>query len=111
MGGAPDALNTLRELADALGDDSNFASTVINQLAGKQNKLTPDAPITLTTDSSGNSRVGFSSTTLNTLNNKPNALTANNPTNGVSVLNGTTVRGIVPASTLSASTDSSGNKK
>lgn len=32
---APDALNTLNELAAALGDDSNFATTVTNSLAGK----------------------------------------------------------------------------
>lgn len=35
VGGAPGALNTLDELAAALGDDANFASSVINQLAGK----------------------------------------------------------------------------
>ena len=32
---APGALNTLNELAAALGDDPNFASTVTNGLAGK----------------------------------------------------------------------------
>lgn len=32
---APAALNTLNELAAALGDDANFASTVTNALAGK----------------------------------------------------------------------------
>ena len=34
---APEALNTLNELAQALGDDSNFVSTVTNQLAAKAN--------------------------------------------------------------------------
>lgn len=33
---APTALNTLNELAAALGDDANFATTVTNALAGKQ---------------------------------------------------------------------------
>lgn len=33
--GAPTALDTLNELAAALGDDSNFATTISNQLAGK----------------------------------------------------------------------------
>jgi hypothetical protein len=33
---APGALDTLDELAAALGDDANFASTVTNSLAGKQ---------------------------------------------------------------------------
>ena len=73
VGGAPGALNTLNELASALGNDASFATTVLNQLATKQKNLTPDAPISLTTDSSGNPHVGFDATTLNTLNNKQNA--------------------------------------
>ena len=36
--GAPGALNTLNELAAALGDDPNFASTLTNGLAGKLEK-------------------------------------------------------------------------
>lgn len=36
---APDALNTLNELAAALGDDANFATTVTNSLAEKQDKV------------------------------------------------------------------------
>ncbi len=32
---APDALNTLKELADALGDDANYAASVTTALAGK----------------------------------------------------------------------------
>ena len=35
---APDALNTLDELAAALGDDENFATTVTNQIAEKVGK-------------------------------------------------------------------------
>lgn len=35
---APDALNTLKELSTALGDDPNFATTVTNNLAGKLGK-------------------------------------------------------------------------
>lgn len=35
---SPDALNTLNELAAALGDDPNFATTVTNNLAGKLDK-------------------------------------------------------------------------
>lgn len=38
---APEALNTLNELASALGDDANFASTVTTALAGKQNTIPP----------------------------------------------------------------------
>ena len=36
IGGAPGALDTLNELAAALGDDANFASTVTTSLSGKQ---------------------------------------------------------------------------
>ncbi|EEJ8539166.1 hypothetical protein AI62_002370 [Salmonella enterica subsp. enterica] len=36
VGSAPEALDTLNELADALGNDPNFATTVLNKLAGKQ---------------------------------------------------------------------------
>ncbi|EGK8330172.1 phage tail protein [Salmonella enterica] len=32
----PESLDTLQELADALGNDPNFATTVLNKLAGKQ---------------------------------------------------------------------------
>jgi len=38
---APDALNTLNELAAALGDDENFASTVLGQIATKANINSP----------------------------------------------------------------------
>lgn len=34
-GAAPAALDTLKELADALGNDPHFSATVLNQLAGK----------------------------------------------------------------------------
>ena len=36
VNGAPDALNTLKELADALNDDSNFATNVLAQINTKQ---------------------------------------------------------------------------
>ncbi len=39
--GAPGALNTLNELAAALGDDANFASTVTTSLAAKVDSYTP----------------------------------------------------------------------
>lgn len=40
---SPDALNTLNELAAALGNDPNFATSMTNALAGKQPK---DATLT-----------------------------------------------------------------
>ena len=42
IGGAPELLNTLDELSAALNDDENFATTVSNQIAEKQDKLTFD---------------------------------------------------------------------
>ncbi|WP_259391658.1 tail fiber protein [Paenibacillus sp. 1011MAR3C5] len=38
IGAAPEALDTLQELADALNNDPNFAATVTTQLAGKVDK-------------------------------------------------------------------------
>ncbi|ECV3888299.1 phage tail protein, partial [Salmonella enterica subsp. enterica serovar Hadar] len=36
VGSVLEPLDTLQELADALGNDPNFATTVLNKLAGKQ---------------------------------------------------------------------------
>ncbi|WP_336769368.1 phage tail protein, partial [Pantoea endophytica] len=44
-GGAPAALDTLKELADALGGDANFSTTVLNQLAGKMDIVKNGADI------------------------------------------------------------------
>ena len=38
VNGAPDALNTLQELATALGNDPNFSTTVLNQIGEKESK-------------------------------------------------------------------------
>ncbi|WP_155931510.1 hypothetical protein [Methylopila sp. 73B] len=38
VGSAPGSLDTLQEIADALGDDPNFAGTIIGQLGGKVGK-------------------------------------------------------------------------
>ncbi|MDU4953644.1 MAG: hypothetical protein E6X21_15095 [Clostridium sp.] len=40
MNGAPGALDTLKELADAMGNDPNFAATITNKLSGKVDKIT-----------------------------------------------------------------------
>lgn len=50
---APGTLDTLKELADALGDDPNFATTVTNALAGKQPIATLQAAITAFVSSGG----------------------------------------------------------
>ena len=41
IAGAPDALNTLKELSDALGADANFSTAVLNQLGDKAPKANP----------------------------------------------------------------------
>lgn len=54
INGAPGALNTLKELADALADDAAFATTVTNALALKANKIAnPTANKILKTDANG----------------------------------------------------------
>ena len=50
---APAALNTLDELAAALGDDANFASTVTTSLAAKAPLASPTFTGTLTVSASG----------------------------------------------------------
>lgn len=40
INGAPGALDTIKELADALGDDPSFATTITNTLATKVDKVT-----------------------------------------------------------------------
>lgn len=45
MGTAPEALNTLQELAQALGNDSNFATTVANQIGSKADTSYVDAEL------------------------------------------------------------------
>ncbi len=47
IGTAPDALNTLNELAAALNDDANYAATIESQLASKQNLLNNGSDITM----------------------------------------------------------------
>jgi hypothetical protein len=41
VGAAPALLDTLDELAQALGDDANYAATITAQLAGKEPAITP----------------------------------------------------------------------
>lgn len=46
---APETLNTLNELAAALGDDPNFATTVANQIGLKANQTNLDSHVSNTT--------------------------------------------------------------
>jgi hypothetical protein len=54
IGAAPGALNTLDELAAALADDANFASTVTTALAGKESLSNKDTDGTLAANSDTN---------------------------------------------------------
>ena len=45
---APGTLDTLNELAAALGDDANFSTTVTNSLATKQDKFAVDGQLSAT---------------------------------------------------------------
>lgn len=57
-GSAPETLDTLKELADALGNDPNFATTVLNKLAEKLAKDQNGADITDTAEFLKNIGVG-----------------------------------------------------
>ena len=48
MDSAPSTLNTLREIATALGNDANFATTITNLIASKQALITVNSPLSLT---------------------------------------------------------------
>lgn len=75
VGSSPEALNTLNELAQALGNDPNFATTITNALAGKQplNALLT-AWSNLTTDANklpyftGRNQIGLTNVTSTGLN-------------------------------------------
>lgn len=67
---APDTLNTLNELAAALGDDPNFASTMTTELAGKETLIknatakttivdNDTVPISDSADSSTTKKISF----------------------------------------------------
>jgi len=56
---APGALNTLNELAAALGDDANFSTTVTNQIAGKLDSAQAIATITGSDLDMGGNKVLF----------------------------------------------------
>lgn len=63
VNGAPDQLNTLNELAKALGNDSNFAATMTAELAKKLNSA--EAESTYATKQEAGVPVGFETFTTN----------------------------------------------
>lgn len=78
IGAAPESLNTLQELAAALGDDANFAGAVTTSLAGKVDKVA----------GKGLSTEDFTTTLLNKLSNIETAI-ANAVADSQNVVNST----------------------
>lgn len=87
IGTAPEALNTLGEIADALNDDANLASTLTNQISAKYTKpstgipktdLASDVKTSLGKADSSLQGVTFNGTTA-TVNNGIAAITATIP--------------------------------
>lgn len=67
VNGAPEALNTLQELAAALGDDANFSTTLVNNLAtkvSKNNDIIGATNSMITYDNKGLVTGGITPTTL-----------------------------------------------
>ena len=82
---APSTLDTLNELATALGNDANFATTIATSLAGKQSTLTFTGPLVNTSgtvsisQSSGSTNGFLSNTDWTIFNSKQSALTFSGP--------------------------------
>jgi len=82
---APSTLDTLNELATALGNDANFATTITTSLAGKQSTLTFTGPLVNTSgtvsisQSSGSTNGFLSNTDWTIFNSKQSALTFSGP--------------------------------
>jgi hypothetical protein len=74
VNGAPELLDTLQELAAAIGDDESFATTVAGLVAEKQNNLTEGANIDITDDVI--SVVGLDSADISDFNDAALAATA-----------------------------------
>lgn len=82
---APDTLNTLKELSDALGADPNFATTITNHLANKANKDGSNAtgtwPISITGHAGSAGAVAWGNITgkptLSTIVNKLHSVSSN----------------------------------
>lgn len=65
IGAAPDALNTLKELADALGSDASFSTTVTNAIAAKADRTLSN----LTDASAARTNLGLGSMATQAANN------------------------------------------
>ena len=72
---APGALDTLNELAAALGDDPNFATTVTNSIATAQNTANTAVSNAATAQSTANTAVSNAATAQSTADNASTLLT------------------------------------
>jgi hypothetical protein len=70
---APATLNTLNELAAALGDDANFSTTITTTLAGKQPTITSSSDISMKTLSVSGDITGSSALKVDTISEKTSA--------------------------------------
>ena len=61
---APETLDTLNELAAALGNDPNFATTVVTQMGNKIDKVNPTGEGALSINRSKDSTVGYFSAAI-----------------------------------------------
>lgn len=77
-GSAPETLDTLKEIADALGNDPNFATTMLTALAGKIDLATADSRY-LKQASVGYALIDFSTVTKATRTVKANPFGNNTP--------------------------------
>lgn len=99
---APGALNTLNELAAALNDDENFATTVTNSLALKS--PINNANLTgVTTTSRLN--VGVGGTIIATTNIGSVGINTTNPTSKLTVVGDVLVVGVVTATDFNSASD------
>jgi hypothetical protein len=72
--GAPGLLDTLNEIAAAINDDANYATTITTALAGKQNELTAGDNISIVSDTI--SVTGLDSTDISDFNTAALSATA-----------------------------------
>ena len=111
---APNALNTLNELAAALNDDSNFHTTVTNSLAGKQATLTAGSNVSIVentisatnTTYTGGTGITLSSTTFNLDTASTSALGGVKVDGSTITIDGSGVISSSPGYTLPTATDS-----
>ena len=82
---APDALNTLNELAAALGDDANYATTITNALALKAPKANPTftGTVAIPNISDLESAVTANTAKVGITTSQANAITANTAKVGI----------------------------